>query len=226
MVEFSIWDIFRNLLLAGRWTVALSLTAFIGGGLVGALLLVGRLMTTRAAPGAQTAARAASRLLDGYITLFQGTPLLMQLFLAYFGLALFGINVPAWVAAALALTLYTSAYLAEIWRGCVDAIPRGQWEAAQSLALNFGEQLRHILLPQALRIAVAPTVGFLVQVIKGTALASVIGFIELTKAGTMITNATFKPFLVYSCVALMYFILCFPISLYARRLERKARNGR
>ena len=226
MVEFSIWDIFRNLLLAGRWTVALSLTAFIGGGLVGALLLVGRLLATRAAPGAQRPARAGSRMLDGYITLFQGTPLLMQLFLAYFGLALFGINVPAWVAAAVALTLYTSAYLAEIWRGCVDAIPKGQWEAAQSLALNFSEQLRHIVLPQALRIAVPPTVGFLVQVIKGTALASVIGFIELTKAGTMITNATFKPFLVYSCVALMYFMLCFPISLYARRLERKARNGR
>lgn len=227
MVEFSIWDIFRNLLLAGRWTVTLSLTAFIGGGLVGLLLLVGRLWATRAAvPGAQQAARAVSRLLDGYILLFQGTPLMMQLFLAYFGLALFGINVPAWVAAAVALTLYTSAYLAEIWRGCVDAIPKGQWEAAQSLAMNFGEQLRHIVLPQAVRIAVPPTVGFLVQVIKGTALASVIGFIELTKAATMITNATFKPFLVYSCVALMYFILCFPVSMLARTLERKLRNGR
>ncbi len=226
MIEFSIWDIFRNLLLAGRWTVVLSLTAFIGGGVVGLLLLIGRLWSTRAAPGAQKVAKAASRTLDGYILLFQGTPLLMQLFLAYFGLALFGINVPAWVAAAVALTLYTSAYLAEIWRGCVDAIPKGQWEAAQSLALNFGEQLRHIVLPQAIRIAVPPTVGFLVQVVKGTALASVIGFIELTKAGTMITNATFKPFLVYSCVALMYFALCFPVSLYARRLERKMRNGR
>ena len=82
------------------------------------------------------------------------------------------------------------------------------------------------MLPQALRIAVPPTVGFLLQVIKGTALASVIGFIELSKAGTMITNATFKPFLVYSCVALRYFMLCFPVSLYARRLERKARNSR
>ncbi len=226
MIEFSIWDIFRNLLLAGRWTVVLSLTAFIGGGVVGLLLLVGRLSAARATPGSQKIARFSSRLLDGYILLFQGTPLLMQLFLAYFGLGLFGINVPAWVAAALALTLYTSAYLAEIWRGCVDAIPKGQWEAAQSLAMSFGEQLRHIVLPQALRIAVPPTVGFLVQVIKGTALASVIGFIELTKAGTMITNATFKPFLVYSCVALMYFALCFPVSLYARRLERKMRNGR
>lgn len=226
MIEFSIWDIFRNLLLAARWTVVLSLVAFIGGGLVGALLLVGRLSAARATPGAQKAARMARRALDGYVLLFQGTPLLMQLFLAYFGLALFGINVPAWVAAGVALTLYTSAYLAEIWRGCVDAIPKGQWEAAQSLALNFGEQLRYIVLPQAVRIAVPPTVGFLVQVIKGTALASVIGFIELTKAGTMITNATFKPFVVYSCVALMYFALCFPVSLYARKLERKARHGR
>jgi polar amino acid transport system permease protein len=171
MIEFSIWDIFRNLLLAGRWTVALSLTAFVGGGIVGLLLLIGRVWSTRAAPGAQKVARATNAALDGYILLFQGTPLLMQLFLAYFGLALFGINVPAWVAAAVALTLYTSAYLAEIWRGCVDAIPKGQWEAAQSLALNFGEQLRQIVLPQAVRIAVPPTVGFLVQVVKGTALA-------------------------------------------------------
>jgi polar amino acid transport system permease protein len=216
MVEFSLWDIFRNLLLAGRWTVLLSLIAFIGGGLVGLALLLARLAKL---PGAQ-------RGVAGYVQLFQGTPLLMQLFLAYFGLALFGINVSAWVAAAVALTLYTSAFLAEIWRGCVDAIPKGQWEAADSLALNFGEKMRHVIGPQALRIAVAPTVGFLVQVIKGTALASVIGFIELTKAGTMITNATFKPFTVYACVALMYFALCWPISAYSRRLERKLRRDR
>jgi polar amino acid transport system permease protein len=120
-----------------------------------------------------------------------------------------------------ALTLYTSAFLAEIWRGCVASIPKGQWEAAQSLALNFGEQLRHVVLPQALKIAIPPTVGFLVQVVKGTALASVIGFVEITKAGTMITNATFKPFVVYSFVALLYFALCYPVSLYARGLERK-----
>lgn len=215
MVDFSIWDIFRNLLLAGRWTVALSLIAFIGGGLVGLALLVLRL----------TKMPMADKLVGGYVQLFQGTPLLMQLFLSYFGIALFGINTSAWVAAAVALTLYTSAFLTEIWRGCVNAIPKGQWEAAESLALNFGEQLRYVVLPQAVKIAVPPTVGFLVQVIKGTALASVIGFVELTKAGTMITNATFKPFLVYSCLALMYFLLCFPVSLLARRLERKLNRG-
>jgi polar amino acid transport system permease protein len=214
MVDFSLWDILRNLLLAARWTVVLSLIAFIGGGLVGLALLTARL------GGGRTTGYAVA----GYVQLFQGTPLLMQLFLAYFGLGLLGINVSPWVAAGLALTLYASAFLAEIWRGCVDAIPRGQWEAADSLALSFGEKLRHVVGPQALRIAVAPTVGFLVQVIKGTALASVIGFIELTKAGTMITNATFKPFTVYACVALMYFALCWPISAWSKRLERKLRR--
>jgi polar amino acid transport system permease protein len=190
MVDFSLWDIFRNLLLAGRWTVALSLVAFIGGGLVGLALLLVRL----------TPNVFAQRSVNVYVQL--------------------------WFAAALALTLYTSAFLTEIWRGCVQAIPKGQWEAADSLALNFLEKLRYVILPQALRIAIPSTVGFLVQVIKGTALASVIGFIELTKAGTMITNATFKPFVVYSCVALLYFALCYPVSFYAQRLERSLHGSR
>ena len=211
VVEFSLWDILRNLLLAARWTVVLSLIAFLGGSVVGLLLLVAR----------TTHIKFLQRSVAGYVQIFQGTPLLMQLFLAYFGMAMLGVETSAWIAASVALTLYSSAFLTEIWHGCVRAIPRGQWEAAQSLAMNFREQLQYVVLPQAGRLAIAPTVGFLVQVIKGTALASVIGFIELTKAGTMITNATFKPFVVYSCVAMMYFLLCFPISLYARTLERK-----
>ena len=215
MVDFTLWDILRNLLLAARWTVALSLIAFAGGGLVGLALLVARLARW---PGAEA-------FVAGWVQLFQGTPLLMQLFLAYFGLALLGWDVSAWFAAGLALTLYTSAFLAEIWRGCVDAVPKGQWEASASLALSLREQLRWVIGPQALRIAVPPTVGFLVQVIKGTALASVIGFIELTKAGTMITNATFKPFTVYACVALLYFALCWPVSAWSRRLERSLKRG-
>ena len=211
MVDFTLWDIFRNLLLALRWTVLLSLVAFAGGALVGGGLLLARIAKW---PGAQRGVAL-------YVQLFQGTPLLMQLFLAYFGLSLIGLNVPAWAAAALALTLYASAFLTEIWRGCVQAIPQGQWEAADSLALSLGEKLRHVIGPQAMRIGIAPTVGFAVQVVKGTALASVIGFIEVTKAGTMISNATFRPFTVYACVALLYFALCWPISLASQRLERK-----
>jgi polar amino acid transport system permease protein len=216
MVDFTLWDIARNLLLAARWTVLLSLIAFIGGGLVGLALLVARVAYPRGA-----------RLpVSGYVQLFQGTPLLMQLFLAYFGLGLFGINVSPWVAAALALTFYTSAFLAEIWRGCVDAVPKGQWEASSALAMTLGEQLRHVIGPQALKVAVPPTVGFLVQVVKGTALASVIGFVELTKAATMITNATFRPFTVYAVVAVMYFLLCWPISAWSKSLERHLHGQR
>jgi polar amino acid transport system permease protein len=216
MVDFTLWDIVRNLLLAARWTIALSLIAFVGGGLVGLLLLMLRLTKL---PGTEI-------FVAGYVQIFQGIPLLVQLFLAYYGLGLLGINTSAWVAAGAGLTLYASAFLTEIWRGCVASIPLGQWEASTSLAMNFREQLRHIILPQAVKIAIAPTVGFLVQVIKGTALASVIGFMELTKTGKSIANATFNPFLVFSCVALVYFAICYPVSLYAKSLERKLNAAR
>ncbi|VVD65513.1 amino acid ABC transporter permease [Pandoraea terrigena] len=211
MIEFSTWDMLRGLMLAARWTLALSAIAFACGGVVALALLVVRVGRV------PWAARAVAL----YIEVFQGTPLLMQLFLVFFGLPLLGLEVSPWLAASVCLTLYTSAYLTEIWRGCVEAIPHGQWEASSSLAMRYGEQLRHVILPQALRIAIAPTVGFSVQVVKSTALASIIGFDELTKTGTMLTNATFQPFTVYGLVALLYFAACYPLSLWARHLERK-----
>ncbi|MCA4823723.1 amino acid ABC transporter permease [Serratia sp. JUb9] len=211
MASFTDWDIVRNLLLAGRWTVLLSLTAFIGGGLVTLPLLLLRL----------NGGRRLGLLIRGYSALFQGTPLLMQLFLAFFGVALFGVDVSPWTAAALALTFYTSAFLLDIWYGSIRALPKGQWEAARCLGLSFGQTLWRVVAPQALRIAIAPTVGFAVQVVKGTALASIIGFVELTKAGTMLTNVTYQPFKVFALVALGYFVLCYPLSRYSRYLENK-----
>ena len=215
-MDFTFWDIVRNLLTGLQWTAALSLVAFIGGGLIGLLVLLMRISKSRFA---RTLARC-------YIELFQGTPLLMQLFLIFFGVALLGIDISPWMAAALALTLFTSAYLAEIWRGCVEAVPRGQWEASSCLAMTYWEQMRHVILPQAMRLSIAPTVGFAVQVVKGTAVTSIIGFAELTKTGSMIANATYQPFLVYSLVALGYFILCYPLSHYAQSLERKLHAAR
>ncbi|MDO4592425.1 MAG: amino acid ABC transporter permease [Comamonadaceae bacterium] len=216
MVEFTFWDIAYQLLLALRWTVALSVIAFITGGLLGLGLLVLRLTQL---PG-------AARAVAWYVQIFQGTPLLMQIFLTYFGLALMGLDTSPMVAACVCLTLYSAAYLSDIWRGCVEAIPKGQWEASTCLALSFTEQLRHVILPQALRLGIAPTAGFMVQIIKGTALTSVIGFVEITKAGQLIANATFEPFLVYGCVAGLYFALCFPLSLWSQRLERRLRPQR
>ncbi|MEK1927084.1 MAG: ABC transporter permease subunit, partial [Rhizobium giardinii] len=137
MIEFSTWDILRNLLLATRWTILLSLVSFVGGGAVGLLLLFLRISKRKAA-------RSFAKY---YIELFQGTPLLMQLFLAFFGLGLFGIDVPAWLAAGLALVLWTASFLAEIWRGCVESIARGQWEASASLGMGRLQQMRYVILP-------------------------------------------------------------------------------
>ncbi|CUX21567.1 MULTISPECIES: amino acid ABC transporter permease [Rhizobium/Agrobacterium group] len=211
MIEFSTWDILRNLLLATRWTVLLSLVSFAGGGMVALLLLFMRISRKKSM-------RAFARY---YVELFQGTPLLMQLFIAFFGLGLFGIDVPAWLAAGLTLILWAAAFLTEIWRGCVESVAKGQWEASASLAMGRLQQMRYVILPQAMRVAIPPTVGFFVQVIKGTAVTSIIGFVELSKAGTVVTNATFQPFTVYGLVALIYFALCWPLSKSSQILERK-----
>jgi polar amino acid transport system permease protein len=146
----------------------------------------------------------------------------MQLFLAYYGLAvLFNLQVDAWSAVLLAFTLYSGAFLGEIWRGSIQAIPRPQWEAAECLALSFPKTLWYVILPQAARISIPPTVGFAVQLIKSTSIAAIIGFVELTRAGQLMTDATFQPMVVYPTVAALYFVLCWPLSLLAQTLERR-----
>ena len=211
MTEFTFWDLARNLLLAARWTLLLSATAFIGGGAAGLLLLVLRVGRWR--PG--------RRFVQLYIAAFQGTPLLMQLFLVFFGLPLLGIDVSPWVAAAVSLSLYAGAYLAEIWRGAVESVPPGQWDASAALGMRYLLQLALVIVPQALRLAVPPTVGFLVQLVKSTALASIVGYHELTKTAQILTNATFQPFAIYGLVALIYFAICYPLTACARGLERR-----
>ncbi len=144
----------------------------------------------------------------------------MQLFLVFFTFPLLGVEVSPWTAAGVCLTLYASAYLIDIWYSAVQSLPKGQWEACRVLGLSFTQTLVHVIAPQTIRIATPPTVGFCVQLIKGTALTSIIGFEEMTKAATMLTNATFQPFKIYGLVALGYFLLCYPLSVCARRLER------
>jgi len=211
MTDFTLWDLVRNLLLAARWTLLLSAIAFVGGGIVGLALLLIRI-------GRNKWGRIAVML---YVELFQSTPLLLQLFLVYFGLPKLGIDVSAWLAAAVCLTLYSSAFLTDIWRGSVEAIPRGQWDGSASLGLHYLSQLRLVILPQAKRMAIPPTVGFLVQLVKSTALASIVGYHELTKTAQILTNATFQPFVIYGLVALIYFAICFPLTKWSRGLERR-----
>jgi len=215
MRDFGLVDV-GLLLQAARWTVLLSLLAFVGGGILGAiitLMRISRFALLRTIAG-------------GYILLLQGTPLLMQIFLAYFGLGLLGVDLPPVMAAGLAFTTYAGAFFAEIWRGTIETIPKPQWEGAASLGLNRFEQLYYVIIPQAARIALAPTVGFLVQIVKNTSLAALIGFTDLARASQLINNVTFQPFHVFGVAAAIYFALCYPISLLARSFERRLHVGR
>jgi len=201
---------FVYLLAALRWTLGLSLVAFVGGGLVG--LVVALLRVAPVAPLRWLAA--------GYIQLFQSTPLLMLLFLVFFGLALVGLSQNEFVSVTVALTVYASSYFGEIWRGSIQAVPQSQWQGSAALGFSYLEQMRHVVLPQSVRIATPPTVGFMVQLVKNTSLASIIGFHELTHAAQYVNNLTLKPILVYGVVGAMYFAVCFPLYLLSRRLER------
>ncbi|MGC3985116.1 MAG: amino acid ABC transporter permease [Pseudorhodoferax sp.] len=205
------WPEFLFIVEAAKWTLALSAIAFVGGVVLGLLIALARTAEHR---GAQFLA-------TGFIQVFQGTPLLLQLFLIFFGFPVLGLDINPWVAAGIALTLNTAAFLAEIWRGCIQAVPGGQREAALALNLSYLDRMRFVILPQAFKIALPPTVGYLVQVIKGTSLAAIIGFAEVTRAGQIINNATFQPLHVFTTVAAVYFVICWPLSLLAARMEKR-----
>lgn len=199
-------------LLSGlKWTIALSAIGFVCGAVSGLGIALAR----------TSGFRPAERVTAGYIALFQGTPLLMQLFVVYYGLALAGLKLDAWLSVAIGFTLHASAFLGEIWRGSIQAVPAGQTEAAKALSLGYVARMQTIILPQAIRISLPATIGFLVQLIKGTSLAAIVGFTELSRAGNIVSNQTFKPLLVFAVVGALYFAICWPLSLYGARLERR-----
>jgi polar amino acid transport system permease protein len=136
-------------------------------------------------------------------------------------MAALGFDVSAFAAAGVSLTIYNAAYFGEIWRGCIQSVPKPQWEAAEGLGLSRTERMLTVILPQAVRIATPTTVGYLVHIIKDTSLASVIGFVELARAGQIINNSLFEPFLVYVIIAAAYFAMCYPLSVFSRKLEKR-----
>jgi polar amino acid transport system permease protein len=204
------------LLAAARWTVALALLAMVGGGLLGLIVAVLRIVSFR----------PANWLATIYINIIQGTPLLGQLFIFFFGLPLVGINVGAWEAAALALSINASAFLAEIWRGSLQSVSPRQWEAGAALGLTYWQRLFNVVLPQAVRISIPPTVGYLMQLVKDTSLTALIGFVELTRASQILSAATFAPLPVYGTAAVAYFVICFNLSRLSERLETRTHAAR
>ncbi|MFK0209368.1 amino acid ABC transporter permease [Agrobacterium sp. NPDC090283] len=194
-----------------KWTLALTIIGFIGGGVFGLCVALARVADSPAIQRASTA----------YIAVFQGTPLLMQLFVVYYGVALAGLNVDAWIAVAIAFTLHASAFLGEIWRGGIQAVPKGQTEAANALGLHYVSRMKDVVLPQAFKISLPATIGFLVQLIKGTSLAAIVGFVELSRAGQIVSNQTFRPLTVFAIVGIIYFLICWPLSLWGAGVEKR-----
>ncbi|KKC39283.1 amino acid ABC transporter permease [Devosia epidermidihirudinis] len=192
------------------WTVILSMISFVFGGLVGFALALGGISKNRAVAG----------LVNAYISLVQGTPVLILMFVIYFGLPIVGIEVSSLVAASVAMVIFSSAFLGTIWRASLQSVARTQWEAADCLALSGWQRMGLVVLPQAVRIATPPTVGFMVQIVKNTSLASVIGMAEVTYIAKQVNASTFQPFTTYLVIALFYFAICFPLSVLSRRFER------
>lgn len=209
MIKSFGWDSVEFLFFAARWTIMLSIMTFVLGGIFGLLFALLRVL----------APRPIQLVIAGYIQIIQATPLLILVFIAFYGLSFLGLYFPPLIAAAVSLSMYTTAFLADIWRGCIEAIPRQQWEAADSLALTLPQKLRYVILPQALRISLGPTVGFMVQIVKNTSVTALIGFVELTRAGQLLNNMTFQPFAVFMTVAAIYFLLCYPLSFLSQRLK-------
>lgn len=203
-----------NYMLAGAGGTLLLTVLTFGGGAVAAMIVA----LLRVSPR-----QALRRISSGYVQLIQGTPLLILMGLCFYGPNIVGIGtVPALPAAAVAMIVYSSAFLGEIWRGCIEAVPRTQFEASECLGLTRSQTMFRVILPQALRIATPPTVGFMVQIVKNTSVASiVIGYAELSYAAKELNSATFEPFVYFGLAAALYFAMCYPLSLLSKRLERK-----
>ncbi|CAH1652063.1 Putative permease component of ABC transporter [Hyphomicrobiales bacterium] len=199
------------LLESARWTLLLTLFGAIFGGVLGLFVAL--------AKAAQN--KIVRALATGYIAVVQGIPVLIVLFLSYYGLAKSGFDLPPLIAASISLAIYASGYLGDIWRGAIQSVPVQQWEASASLALTRAQQYHSVILPQAVRIALPPTVGFLVQLVKNTSIVSIVSVVELARAGQLVNNATFQPFPVFITVALIYFAICFPLSWASRNLEMR-----
>ena len=208
------WLDLESLLRGAVWTIVLCVTAGIAGTVLGLLLGI----------ASSSPSRIARWVASTYVLIIRGIPLLVIVFFAYFGIPLMfpDIDLSAFLTAVIALTVFATAYMAEIFRGSINAVPRGQTEAAQALGLNYGRRLRFVVLPQALRIAVPPGIGFLIALIKDSSLVTVIGYVELTHSGTIVSNLTADPILTYSVVAVLYFVICYGVSRLGHWYENRS----
>ena len=211
--DFSFLWAYRWLILAGlgvtiAYTVGTILLGLVIGLVTGLLRLSRNPMIT--AP------------LVAYVEIFRCTPLLVQIVWFYYALpVVLGIDIPAHVAAVLVLSLYTGAFYAEIIRGGVNSIERGQWDAARAIGMRRRQVMRHVILPQAVKRMIPPFMNQSIIQLKNTSLVSTIAVADLLYQGTIITAATYRPLEVYTMIAIIYFLVLFPLTLAAQQVERR-----
>jgi polar amino acid transport system permease protein len=210
------WDLSMVLADSSRWwsaagvTLLYSFATVVGGIVIGVICGLG-LLSRR---------RWLTLPLEGYVEVFRCTPLLVQIVWFYYALPiLLNFSLPAWLAAGLGLTLYMGAFCAEIFRAGVISIGRGQWQAGRALGMTHIQLMRRIVLPQAVRRMVPPLVNQSITQLKNTALLYVVAVPDLMYTGSIVTAETFRPLEVYTSVAAMYFIMLYPMTLFAKRLE-------
>jgi polar amino acid transport system permease protein len=210
------WDLSMVLADSSRWwgaagvTLLYSFATVVGGIVIGVICGLG-LLSRR---------RWLTLPLEGYVEVFRCTPLLVQIVWFYYALPiLLNFSLPAWLAAGLGLTLYMGAFCTEIFRAGVMSIGRGQWQAGRALGMTHIQLMRRIVLPQAVRRMVPPLVNQSITQLKNTALLYVVAVPDLMYTGSIVTAETFRPLEVYTSVAAMYFIILYPMTLFAKRLE-------
>lgn len=155
------------------------------------------------------------------VELVRAVPLLLLMFFIFFGLPALGLRIPTFPAAVLAMSLWMAVNTAEVVRGGIQSIPRGQFEAARSVGLGWMAIMRDVIVPQAVRSMIPPFVGLCTILVKDTSLAAIIGVFELTRAAQEIIERTFRSFELYLLAAAIYFVICFPLTRFAQRAEAR-----
>jgi len=216
MFDFSV--IAKNLpyLLSGvKFTIALACLVITLGTFLGVILGLMKFSKTR------MFRYPASFIIE----LTRDTPIIMQMFFIFFGLPALGIKLNTFPSAALAMSLFAAGNTAEIVRGAIDSLPTGQFDASKSLGMNYLQMMICIIIPQALRRMIPPMMGLFTTLIKDTSLAAIIGAFELTRAGQEVIERTFRSLEIYLVVAALYFIICYPLSYYTRKIEKARVTG-
>lgn len=202
-------------LVSGAWiTIQLTVYAIVGGVILGLFLALARISSHRFISAPAIA----------YIEFIRGTPLLVQIFMIYFGLGSLGINIPDFTSGFLALTINSSAYNAEIFRAGIQSISKGQMEASRSLGLTYGQSMAYVIIPQAFRFVLPPLGNEFIALLKDSSLVAIIGISDLMRVGREINGRTLRSIEVFGYVSIVYLMMTLPLSQLVNQIERKMKR--